>query len=133
MLSNHTDELIKAVIEEFDSWSLQIEGLENTENEEEEQYKCLPACRTELDSIIKDFEEKVFDEVAFQKLQGLKHLTRRIKPGNTTTNWEMITNSIEFIDDIMKFIYFCVFDKDSYRGAKALETSMEKKLSQKPN
>ena len=134
MFAERLKNLVANATLEFDNWSTQpCESTINTQppesyNEEQNGSNSYSACLSEQKSIVDMFELKVFDEVAFQKLLGLKHLVRRIKPPNASSQWDMLINGIEFIDDILKYIYFCVFEVQAYRGAKCLETSMEKKL-----
>ena len=119
---------------EFNSWSEKPDQFDiPLDTRSDGSPSSYEACQQELEAIVEDFKKKCFDEVAFQKLLGLKYLIKKIKPHNATNIWDQLINGIEFIDDVLKVIYFCAFDDSSYRGPKALETIMEKKLSQVPS
>lgn len=102
MFIDHINQLVLTAKTESNSWILQSDCLGNPQNDpvDDDTSTSYHACLSELRIIVEKFEEKTFDEVAFQKLLGLKHLTRRIKPHNASCAWEMLTNGIEFMDDI---------------------------------
>lgn len=103
-MQQHIKNLQANSISEFNNWSQKPDQFsinENfSDNVPEISSSSYAACQNELEAIVEDFKKRCFDEVAFQKLLGLKYLIKKIKPHNATNIWDQLINGIEFIDDV---------------------------------